>query len=259
MAFGRPGRFSRWFLVPALCVAVAGCRTTTLLDGSATTALRVPGRAGKLVVRTPEGHRLHIGENSRLRFLLHDGSWTEQVDGRDVCVNEEVVARCAGDGVEGLALPWADVEGVEVDNFDGLKTFGAVVLVTALVAVVVVVVILGAKGGGGGGGGGGHLGGGGGGGGHLAAGGGGHGFSGGGHGYGSWAHAASESLMRADHLNGDLLVHASDGDDDRRPAQVAPLPLEQAAPPLRILPLFRRPLRQRALRGDLWEATRGQR
>jgi hypothetical protein len=238
MAFGRPGRLSRWFLVPALCVAVAGCRTTTLLDGSATTALRVPGRAGELVVRTPEGHRLHIGENSRLRFLLHDGSLTEQVDGREVCVNEDVVARCAGDGAQGLALRWADVEGVEVDNFDGLKTFGAVVLVTALVAVVVVVVILGAKGGGGGGGGGAHLGGGGGGGGHLAAG-------GGGHGYGSWAPAASESPTRVDHLNTDLLVHASDGADDRRPAQVAPLPLEQAAPPLPILPLFRRPVRQR--------------
>jgi hypothetical protein len=119
------------------------------------------------------------------------------------------------------------------------------VLVTALVAVVVVVVILGAKGGGGGGGGGGHLGGGGGGGGHLAAGGGGHGFSGGGHGYASWAHAASESSTRVDHLSRDLLEHASDGADDRRPAQVAPLPLEQAAPPLPILPLFRRPVRQR--------------
>jgi hypothetical protein len=256
MAFGRPGGFSRWFLVPALCVAVAGCRTTTLLDGSATTALRVPGRAGELVVRTPEGHRLHIGENSRLRFFLHDGSWTEQVDGRDVCVNQEVVARCAGDGAEWLALPWADVEGVEVDNFDGLKTFGAVVLVTALVAVVVVVVILGAKGGGGGGGGGGHLGGGGGGGGHLAAGGGGgggplaaggggHGFSGGGHGDGSWAHATSESATRVDRLSRDLLEHASDGSDDRRPARGGPPPLEQAAPPLPILPLFRRPARQR--------------
>jgi len=242
MAFGRPGRFSRLFLVPALCVAVTGCRTTTLLDGSATTALRVPGRAGELVVKTPEGHRLHVGENSRLRFLLHDGSWTEQVDGRDVCVNEEVVARCAGDGVEGIALPWADVEGVEVDNFDGLKTFGAVVLVTALVAAVVVVVILGAKGGGGGGG---HLAGGGGGGGHLAAGGGGHGFSGGGHGYGNWAHAASESATRVDHLSGDLLEHASDGADDQGPDQVAPLPLEQPAPPLPILPLFRRPVRPR--------------
>jgi hypothetical protein len=109
------------------------------------------------------------------------------------------------------------------------------VLVTALVAVVVVVVILGAKGGGGGGGGGAHLGGGGGGGGHLAAG-------GGGHGYGSWAHAPSESPTRADHLNGDLLGHASDGADDRRPAQVTPLPLEQAAPSLPMLPLFRRPV-----------------
>src|SRR5580658_6886267 len=131
--------------------------------------------------------------------------------------------RCASDGAEGLALPWADVEGVEVDNFDGLKTFGAVVLVTALLAAVVVVVILGAKGGGGGGGGGGHLAtGGGGGGGHLAAGGGGHGFAGGGHDYGS--------------LSRDLLEHASDGDDNRRPARAAPLPLEQAAPPLPILP-----------------------
>jgi hypothetical protein len=112
------------------------------------------------------------------------------------------------------------------------------VLVTALVAVVVVVVILGAKGGGGGGGGGAHLGGGGGGGGHLAAG-------GGGHGYGSWAHAPSESPTRVDHLTRDLVEHASDGADDRRPAQVAPRPLEQAAPPLPILPLFRRPVRQR--------------
>jgi len=244
MAFERPGRFSRWFLVPALCVAVAGCRTTTLLDGSAATALRVPGRAGELVVRTPEGHRLHIGENSRLRFLLHDGSWTEQVAGHDVCVNEEVVAPCAGDGTQGLALRWADVEGVEVDNFDGLKTFGAVVLVTALVAVVVVVVILGVKGGGGGGGGGGHLAGGGGGGGHLAAAGGGHGFSGGGHGYESWPHAASESSTRVDRLSGDFLEHAADGDDDRRPAQVAPPAHERAAPPLPILPLFRRPVRR---------------
>jgi hypothetical protein len=240
VAFGRPAWFSQWFLVPTLCVAMAGCRTTTLLDGSATTALRIPGRAGALVVRTPEGHRLHIGENSRLRFLLHDGSWTEQVDGREVCVNEEVVARCAGDGAEGLGLRWADVEGVEVDNFDGLKTFGAVVLVTALVAVVVVVVILGAKGGGGGGG---HLAAGGGGG-HLPAGGSGQGFSGGGHGYGSWAHAASESATRVDHLSGDVLEHASDGADDRRPAQVAPPALEQVAPPLPILPLFRRPARQ---------------
>jgi hypothetical protein len=256
MAFGQPGRFSRWLLVPALCVAVAGCRTTTLLEGPATTALRVPGRSGELVVRTPEGHRLHIGEDSRLRFLLRDGSWTEQVNGRDVCVNEEVVARCADDGAQWLALQWADVEGVEVDNFDGLKTFGAVVLVTAVVAVVVVVVVLGVRGGGwgggggghltggGGGGGGGHLGGGVGGGGHLAAGGGVHGFSGGGHGSAGLAHAASWTRAET-HLNRDLLRDAWDDADDQEPARVAPLPVEQPAPPLPVLPLFRRHVRHR--------------
>ena len=163
------GGLSRWLLVPALCAALAGCRTTTLVDSSAVTALQVPNRAGELVVRTPEGHPLHIGKGSRLSFLLRDGSWTDPIEGRDLCVSEQAVARCAGEDGPGLVLRWADVTGVEVDNFDGLKTFGAVVLVTALVAVVVVVVVLGVRGGGlggggGGGGGGGHLGGGGGGG-----------------------------------------------------------------------------------------------
>src|SRR5580658_345531 len=118
------GGLSRWFLAPVLCALLAGCRTTTLINGSATTALQVPGRAGELVIKTPEGHHLHIGKGSRLSFLLSDGSWTDPIEGRDLCVSEEAVARCGGDDGPGLVLRWADVTGVEVDNFDGLKTFG---------------------------------------------------------------------------------------------------------------------------------------
>src|SRR5450755_4282458 len=88
------GGLSRWLLVPALCAALAGCRTTTLLDSSAATALRVPERTGELVVETAGGHGLHIGKGSRLSFLLRDGSWTEPVEGRDLCVSEELVGRC---------------------------------------------------------------------------------------------------------------------------------------------------------------------
>lgn len=257
------GGLSRWLLVPALCAALAGCRTTTLVDSSAVTALQVPNRAGELVVRTPEGHPLHIGKGSRLSFLLRDGSWTNPIEGRDLCVSEQAVARCAGEDGPGLVLRWADVTGVEVDNFDGLKTFGAVVLVTALVAVVVVVVVLGVRGGGlggggggggggghlGGGGGGGHFGGGGGGGGHLGAGGavGGHFAGGSGHGLG-WGHAATGSparFARFDHVRTSWAERSQDGfDDDREHARVIPVYPEQTMPPAPVLRLFKRSNRQ---------------
>jgi hypothetical protein len=256
------GGLSRWLLVPALCATLAGCRTTMLVDSSAATALKVPNRAGELVIKTPEGHPLHIGKSSRLSFLLRDGSWTDPIEGRDLCVSEWALARCPGNDGPGLVLRWADVTGVEVDNFDGLKTFGAVVLVTALVAVVVVVVVLGARGGGfggGGGGGGGHLGGGGGGGGgggHLGGGGGGggghlgggagggHFAGGGGHGLG-WGHGASGSPARVDHVRVNVDGSQDQVDYDYERARVIPVyPWEETMPSVPVLPLFKRPVRR---------------
>jgi hypothetical protein len=241
------GGLARWLLVPTLCAALAGCRTTALIDSSAATALRVPERAGELVVKTAEGHGVHIGKGSRLSFLLHDGSWTEPVEGRDLCVSEEVVGRCQTTDEPAVMLRWADVAGVEVDNFDGLKTFGAVVLVTALVAVVVVVVVLAVNGGGGGGGhlggggGGGHLGGGGGG--HLGGGGGGHGIPGGVHASGGWGHARMGSPARAGRPRENMLGDAWEtDDDDRKHARGVALPPEEMSPAAPVLPLFKRTL-----------------
>lgn len=243
------GGLSRWLLAPALCVLLAGCRTTTFVDGSAATALQVPGRAGELVIKTAEGHRVHIGKGSRLSFLLQDGSWTAPTEGRDLCVSEQAVARCPEDGPPGPLTRWADVEGVEVDNFDGAKTFGAVVLVTALVAVVVVVVVLAGNGGGGGlhlgGGGGGHLrGGGGSGGGHVAGG------SGSGHATPGSLHASSGHVeggppVRVGRPREDLWRYGWDGaEDDRERTRIVPIPPQEAAPPVPVLPLFRRPAGQ---------------
>jgi len=235
------GGFSRWLLAPALCVTLVGCRTTTFVDGSETTALRFAGRSNDLVIKTDEGRQVHVGKESRLSFLLQDGSWTAPIDGRDLCVSEQALARCAEDGPPGPSARWADVRGVEVDNFDGAKTFGTVVLVTALVAVVVVVVVLAANGGGGGL----HLGGGGlgGGGGRLAGGGGGHAMAGSLH--ASGGHVSTVSPGKVGRPGEDLWRQDWDGaDDDRKRARVVPVPLEGAAPLGPVLPLFKRSARQ---------------
>lgn len=235
MIFRRPsGGFARRFLAPALCVTLAGCRTTTFVDGSEIAALRVPGRANELVIKTGEGNRVHVGKASRLGFLLKDGSWTAPIEGRDLCVSEQAVARCPEDGLPGPLARWADVQGVEVDNFDGAKTFGTVVLVTALVAVVVVVVVLGANGGGGGL----HPGSGGGGG-HLAGGSGGHGAPGGLH--ASGGHAETALPARVGGPGEDLWRNGWDGaEEDRKRARAVPRSLEEPAPAVPVLPLFKR-------------------
>jgi len=158
----------RGLLVPVLCGALAtttGCYSTTLVDAPGATPLRRAGQ-DELVLESSDGDRVRVGPNSRVRFLRTDGYWTDWVDGDDLCVSREVVARCP-DGPEGVeGVRWKYVDGVEVENLDGLTTYAVVVLTTAVVAAVVVLVVLSAKGGGGSGGGhgggGGHAGGGGG-------------------------------------------------------------------------------------------------
>ena len=132
--------------IAVLLSFTCGCYTTHQISNAATTPIAQPSPEDGFIVQTEDGRNLRIDPNSQLRFLRVDGSISPWFHASELVVSEEgVLLQNTTDG-----LLWSDIVNVEVKNFSGSKTLGAIAISTAAV-LVIVVAIAGSKGGGGGG------------------------------------------------------------------------------------------------------------
>jgi hypothetical protein len=118
-------------LLPLLLVAA--CTTTNGVAINDAGSLR---KGGHRDVFDAGGAR--IGPNSKLRFCDPDGDCSDWIYASDLRVDD--AGAWIGSTRSGYA--WSDVAQVEVKRFDGLKTSGAIIGVTAAVAAVIPIVLL---------------------------------------------------------------------------------------------------------------------
>ena len=132
--------------IAVLLSFTCGCYTTRQVSNT-TTPIAQPSPTDGFVIQATDGRNLRIDPNSQLRFQRVDGSSSPWYHTSELVVSSEgVLLQNTADG-----LFWSDVAGIEVKNFSGGKTLGAIAISTAAI-LVIVVAIVGAKGGGGGGG-----------------------------------------------------------------------------------------------------------
>jgi hypothetical protein len=134
--------------IAVLLSFTCGCYTTRQVSNTTSNPIAQPSPEEGFVVQAADGKNLRIDPNSQLRFLRVDGSVSPWFHASELVVSAEgVLLQNTTDG-----LLWSDVANIEVKNFSGGKTLGAIAISTAAV-LVIVVAIAGAKGGSGGGGG----------------------------------------------------------------------------------------------------------
>jgi hypothetical protein len=132
--------------VALLLSFTCGCYTTRQVSNAAATPITQPSPLEGFVVQASDGRNLRIDPNSQLRFQRVDGGLSPWFHASALVVSEEgVLIQNTADG-----LLWSDVVNVEVKNFSGGKTLGAIAISSAAI-VVIVAAIAGSKGGSGGG------------------------------------------------------------------------------------------------------------
>ncbi|MEM7679317.1 MAG: hypothetical protein AAF449_25370, partial [Myxococcota bacterium] len=121
-----------------LTMSAVACSTTERIDGSALAALagRRPS-THSLLLEGPAGERVRLDPNSKIRLVLHDGRVTGWLAADRLAVTRD------GRIIDGLRqMHLNQVETVEVDNIDGVKTYfvavGVVGVVAALIAWAVI-------------------------------------------------------------------------------------------------------------------------
>jgi len=139
----------------AVCIATlaaGGCYTTSVIPAQNLSRLTAPNHTSELLLRDQQGRPVRVGPNTAIRFWVRGEKWTAWVQGRQLHVNQVGASQRLGTHPLRLVARWSDIYGAEVRNLSGGKTYGAIVLTTALVVVAVLLVLGSAKGGGKGGG-----------------------------------------------------------------------------------------------------------
>ncbi|MEL7368305.1 MAG: hypothetical protein AAFN74_05290 [Myxococcota bacterium] len=119
-------------------MATVACTTTERIDSGALAALagRRPS-SHSLLLESPSGDRIRLGPRSKVRLLLIDGRSTAWIPAERLAVTRD---GRVSDGLRQMHLD--QVESVEVDNIDGVKTYfvtaGVVGVVAALIAWAVI-------------------------------------------------------------------------------------------------------------------------
>jgi hypothetical protein len=117
-------------LLPLLLVA---CSTTNGVAIRDARSLRTGGHRDVF-----DAGDARVGPNSKLRFCDQDGDCSDWIYASDLRVDDE--GAWIGSSKSGYA--WSDVAFVDVKTFDGLKTSGAIIGVTAAIAAVIPIVLL---------------------------------------------------------------------------------------------------------------------
>ena len=144
---GRSGTYKdrmfaqRWVALTTVAAMLA-CTTTETIDGAALNALRqLDPAAGALVLEDPNGQRIRLDPRSKVRLILRDGRQTDWVKAGRLAVTED--GRVV-DGKRYLALD--QVETVEVENVDGVKTYFLTVGIVAVAAALVALAVMAGQG-----------------------------------------------------------------------------------------------------------------
>ena len=121
---------------------LASCTTTEQIDGGALAALgnREPA-SGPLVLEGLDGERIRLDPRSKIRLILRDGRQSDWVPARRLAVTKD--GRVV-DGRRQLRLD--QVETVEVDNVDGVKTYFLTVGIVAVAAAAIALLVASQKG-----------------------------------------------------------------------------------------------------------------
>ncbi len=149
----RRGRGLAYAGVMAMCVvalATSGCYTRSIIPAQNLSRITLPNNARELVLRDRRGRAVHVGPNTKIRFLVRGGRWTNWVEGRRLLVNRMGASVRPGRAAPEVLARWSDIFAAEVRNLSGSKTYGAILVTTVLVGVVILLIAGSAKGGGGG-------------------------------------------------------------------------------------------------------------
>ena len=127
----------------ATAVSMVACSTTERISGASLNALRYGGPSTRsLVLEDPNGTRIRLDPNSEIRFLLRDGRRTDWIQAGGLAVT--------GDGriIDGdRQLPIDQVETVEIENVDGVKTYFLTLGIVAVAAALIAMAVISAEGG----------------------------------------------------------------------------------------------------------------
>lgn len=125
--------FQKSLAVFVLASSMFACTTTERVDAQSLLALRARGPSSKpLTLQTADGRRVRLDPQSKLQFLMKDGTKTSPIAARHLAITSDGMIQ---NGQKRLSLD--DVKQVEVKNVDGVKSYFLTVGIVGVAAVVV--------------------------------------------------------------------------------------------------------------------------